>query len=238
MRSVPASSPASPSPRASDDATTRARIRDAAISLFGREGFRETTVRRIAEAAGVSAALIIHHFGSKDGLRLACDEYILGEVTAQGDTIGNGSGPGTSGAIQRWLAEIDDKRPWLNYIARALTEGGALGDRLFDDFVDYTEGMFAAGVADGSVLPSKDPRMRAVMLTAYGLSALVFERQIGRSIGQPGLTSETAARMSIPALELFTTGVYTSDALLRAAESAVAAERAVAAASTPEGERK
>ena len=34
------------------------------------QGFAHTTVRSIAERAGVSAALILHHYGSKDALAL------------------------------------------------------------------------------------------------------------------------------------------------------------------------
>ena len=59
----------------SADMTAVARIRDAAIELFGSRGF-DVGVRAIAEAAGVSPGLVIHHFGSKDGLRKACDDYI------------------------------------------------------------------------------------------------------------------------------------------------------------------
>jgi TetR/AcrR family transcriptional regulator, regulator of cefoperazone and chloramphenicol sensitivity len=54
--------------RSADDLTAAARIRDAAIEQFGEHGFG-TGLRAIAEAAGVSAALVIHHFGSKQGLR-------------------------------------------------------------------------------------------------------------------------------------------------------------------------
>ena len=63
----------------SADLTATARIRDAAIEQFGEHGF-DVGLRSIAEAAGVSAALVIHHFGSKDALRAACDEYISEEI--------------------------------------------------------------------------------------------------------------------------------------------------------------
>src|SRR5690606_20135242 len=46
---------------------TAARIRDAAIVEFAAHGFTKSTVRAIAESAGVSPGLVIHHFGSKDG---------------------------------------------------------------------------------------------------------------------------------------------------------------------------
>ena len=60
---------------APEDRTAIARIRDAAIDQFGQKGFA-VGLRTIADAAGVSAALVIHHFGSKDGLRKVCDDYI------------------------------------------------------------------------------------------------------------------------------------------------------------------
>ena len=66
----------------SADMTTPARIRDAAIELFGSRGF-DVGVRAIAEAAGVSPGLVIHHFGSKDGLRKACDDYIAEEIRSE-----------------------------------------------------------------------------------------------------------------------------------------------------------
>ncbi|WP_329603806.1 helix-turn-helix domain-containing protein, partial [Nocardia seriolae] len=50
--------------RSTDDLTTRARIRDAAITVFGEQGFG-VGVRAIAAAAGVSPGLVNHHFGDR-----------------------------------------------------------------------------------------------------------------------------------------------------------------------------
>ena len=63
-----------------EDLTARARIRHSAIVYIGRHGWRAATVRAIAGAAGVSPALVIHHFGSKDGLREACDTHVTGLI--------------------------------------------------------------------------------------------------------------------------------------------------------------
>ncbi|MEV6349257.1 TetR family transcriptional regulator [Actinoplanes sp. NPDC051851] len=46
-------------------------IRRAAGELFVRDGYGATTVRAIAAAAGCDPALVIRHFGSKEGLFLA-----------------------------------------------------------------------------------------------------------------------------------------------------------------------
>ena len=53
--------------RSADDG--RDRIIQSAVACFGDRGFDGTSVRTIAERAGVSAPLINHHFGSKEGLR-------------------------------------------------------------------------------------------------------------------------------------------------------------------------
>jgi AcrR family transcriptional regulator len=60
----------------SDDLTERARSRDAAVELIGRDGFDSLTVRMVAERARVSPGLVIHYFGSKHGLRAECEHFV------------------------------------------------------------------------------------------------------------------------------------------------------------------
>jgi AcrR family transcriptional regulator len=50
---------------------SRQRLLEAAKALLGQKGFETTTVRDIAERAGVDAALIIRYFGSKADLYIA-----------------------------------------------------------------------------------------------------------------------------------------------------------------------
>ena len=209
MRST---SPDSPRP---DDITTRSRIRDTAIALFGQRGFAATTVRAIADEAGVSAALVIHHFGSKDALRQACDDHVVAMVVKDSAT--------TSPAeeIRLRLSDFDTYRVWLDYMSRMLTEGSAAGDHLFDQLTDGTEEYLARGEADGSILPSSDRRMLAALLAAFGLATLVLERHIGRAIGEPGLTERAMKRIMLPSLEYSTHGIFSDDSLLTAARAAM-----------------
>ena len=64
-------------PVAFEDLTARARIREAALEHFAREGYERATIRAIAQTAGVSPGLLRHHYGSKDALRVACDDYVF-----------------------------------------------------------------------------------------------------------------------------------------------------------------
>ena len=50
--------------------TSREAIREAAAKLFPVRGYVGTSVRDIASEAGVAAALVIRHFGSKEELFL------------------------------------------------------------------------------------------------------------------------------------------------------------------------
>ena len=49
--------------------STRDEIAEAAVRCFARDGFG-ASLRTVAGEAGVSAALIVHHFGSKQNLLL------------------------------------------------------------------------------------------------------------------------------------------------------------------------
>lgn len=56
------------------------RLIKAAIDLFGQHGFDSTSTRAIAVAAGAQMSAITYHFGSKDGLYLACARYIAEQL--------------------------------------------------------------------------------------------------------------------------------------------------------------
>ncbi|SHE49887.1 transcriptional regulator, TetR family [Seinonella peptonophila] len=43
-------------------------ILEAAYSLFGQQGYVHTSIKQIAQEAGVGHGLILHHFGTKEGL--------------------------------------------------------------------------------------------------------------------------------------------------------------------------
>uniref|UniRef100_UPI0013D78043 TetR/AcrR family transcriptional regulator n=1 Tax=Fodinicola feengrottensis TaxID=435914 RepID=UPI0013D78043 len=74
-----------------DDLTARARIRNAALRQFADKGVKGTTIRGVAEAAGVSPALVQHHFGSKEQLREYVEYMDRAATSAAGPLMGGGS---------------------------------------------------------------------------------------------------------------------------------------------------
>jgi len=207
------------------DATTRSRIRDAAVELFGREGYSRTSIRTIAQQAGVSAALVIHHFGSKESLRHECDQHIVSEIFGRNtDLNAQPNSDALAATMQRWLADIDTHRIALDYLVRMLTDDSDLGNQLFDILVTRTEQMIADEIAAGRMNASSDPRMTAVLIASQSLVPLLLERHVGRALGEAGLSEQVLRRMTIPTLELYTHGLYADDTMLSAARAALTPE--------------
>src|SRR4051794_25431792 len=107
-------------PDRTDDLTARARIREAAMAEFAARGVTGATIRGIAEQAGVSPALVQHHFGTKDGLRTACDAYVLDYLRTQ---VGEGIDRGQIGEVDFVAAVHRSAPPVMRYLARALVDG-------------------------------------------------------------------------------------------------------------------
>lgn len=192
MRSAPA------------DRTALARIRDAAIDEWGRNGFT-VGLRRIAEAAGVSAALVIHHFGSKDGLRKVCDDHIAETVLASKTESIKTSDPATWFAQ---MAEIEDYAPMMGYLMRSLQEGGDLAKTLWHNMIDNTELYMEEGVRAGTVKPSRDPRARARFLAmAGGGGFLLYVQMHENPTDLRAVLRDYSEEMVLPALEIYTHGL-------------------------------
>ncbi|MGI9823789.1 TetR family transcriptional regulator [Agromyces sp. Marseille-Q5079] len=204
---------------ADGDLTAKARIRDAALHLFGREGYAATSVRAVATLAGVSPALVVHHFDSKDGLRLACDEYVVSQFLGRKDELASGD---SAMAIQRWLADVDTYRPLIDYTSRMLTSSSPAADELFDALQAGTAAMIDEQVAAGIMRDPADRSVTALYLTLYGVVPLVMHHQITRALGVEQLSAEGIRRSTVPILDLYTHGLYTDDRFLVAAQEALA----------------
>jgi AcrR family transcriptional regulator len=199
--------------RSTDDLTTRARIRDAAVLRFAREGFG-ASVRTIAADAGVSPGLVIHHFGSKDELHAACDEHVLAWIV---ESKRRNMGRAASGQLVEVLAEAEEHAPLLGYVLRSLQSGGdvarAFVQHMIDDAVKYTAEAVGAGIAK----PSRDEPARARYLVLASLGSLL----LGLTLDPPEDPDDLQATVRrfideqyLPMLELFTEGFLTSRRML------------------------
>jgi AcrR family transcriptional regulator len=205
--------------RSVDDLTAVARIRDAAIEQFGQQGFG-VGLRSIAEAAGVSAALVIHHFGSKDGLRKACDDYVAEEIRSDKSEAMRSADPGTWFAA---MAEIEEYASMMAYLVRSMQTGGELAKTLWRNMIDNAESYLDEGVSTGILKASRDPAARARYLAITGGGGLLLYIQMHETpTDLRAVLRDYARDMVLPALELYTDGLMTDstmyDAFLAQAE--------------------
>jgi AcrR family transcriptional regulator len=202
--------PTSDDGRLLDDRTTRARIRDAAIESFAEYGVAATTARKVAEAAGVSPGLVIHHFGSMEGLRSACDEYVAAVIRHyKQEAMSAGPNLDVLAALRN-----PDIGPLMGYLARVLAGDSKTVTKLVDDLVDDAEGYIQQGVESGMLRPAADPRGRAVLLTVWNLGALVLhehlERLLGVDLTDPEvLTDPSFAAYAGLVYEIYGEGIFT-----------------------------
>ncbi|MBO1753439.1 TetR family transcriptional regulator [Actinotalea sp. BY-33] len=200
---------------AAEDSTARARIRDAAVLRFSREGFR-ASLRTIAQEAGVSAALVVHHFGSKDGLREACDEHVLAVIREQKRDAVGPTGP--TQLLAR-MAELDEWAPLVGYALRSMQAGGDLARAFLDHFAADAEEYLREGVAAGTILASRDEVARARYLTVMGYGAFLLDIALHPPEDPADLRAYLHGyleRTGLPAMELFTQGLFTDRSMLDA----------------------
>jgi TetR/AcrR family transcriptional regulator, regulator of cefoperazone and chloramphenicol sensitivity len=173
-----------------DDLTARARLRETALALFADHGIAATSLRSIAAAAGVSPGLVIHHFGSKDGLRRAVDAVVVKRITAALSEVSIGSS-GASLIDQRAevLARVLRPQPaLLQYIAQALSESGPAAGELFA--LLYATASADQALADAGVIRTdSDPLWRALQQLILIIGPLLLrpliEQQLGGSLFEP-----------------------------------------------------
>lgn len=202
-----------------DDRTARARIRDAAITRFAADGVAATSIRAIAAEAGVSPALVIHHFGSKDELRHACDVHVAGIIRA-GKREAMGAGPGFDPLAAMRSARQDV--PLTKYLARTVIDGtphvAALIDEIVSDAVTY----MADGVTAGTLRSTAYPYERTAILTIWSLGALVLHEHLHRLLGvdltrDPAEIADTAEGVAYigAVLEMFSDGLMSEEVAAR-----------------------
>lgn len=192
------------------DRTAASRIRDAALVEFAEHGVTGTTMKAVAAAAGVSAQLVVHHFGSKDGLATACDEYVL-KMFREHNTSLLGSG-GSFAPVESLEA------PWLGvamgYLSTRLTDDSPavaeLVDEAFRDALSYMD----KGVESGLVKTSDHPRERAAVVLLWNLGALVLHRHAKRLIDVDLMAPDTSQRLTwtLAATEMLTDGLFNEEA--------------------------
>lgn len=200
-----------------DERTTAVRIRDAAVRYVGQHGWDHATSRQIAAEAGVPVGLVNYHFGSKSGLRQACDDWVIVQLAEDKGLI---LGAGPLPRIDTYLDDHPELRPITDYIGQCMRSGGSVAEQFFERMVEMTQEMMALAADAGTFATYDDPYATAVILVAFGAGASLFGGTIARLLGGTNLLdAATYHRYARASVEIFTHPLFTDERYLHALDN-------------------
>jgi AcrR family transcriptional regulator len=196
--------------RASADERSRIeRIRTAALRSFATHGSSATSLRTVAEAAGVSVGLVQHHFANKAGLIKAVDDHVMTVVVA---TISQPIAPPPAdsiaemgGRVTRIMAEHPDV---VDYVGRALIDGSPLGTTIFDTLAAFGMVRWNQRKERGEVRPEVDVTWAALNSLVLALGTMILRAHAQRQLPEPLATPEQLQRWQDSVNTLLREGLY------------------------------
>ena len=185
------------------------RIRTAALRSFATYGASATSLRTVAEAAGVSVGLVQHHFVNKAGLVKAVDDYVLGvviELIAQpvpgppADSLNE-----MGNRVTQFVAEHPDV---VDYFGRALIDGSPLGVMVFDTLVHNGTARWHQRGERGETRPDVDLTWAAINSLVLALGTLILRTHIERHLPEPLATPAQLERWQTAVNSLLREGLF------------------------------
>lgn len=198
------------------DTTARAQIRDCALKLFGERGPDAVTVRDIAACAGVSPGLVLHHFGSKQGLRDAVDAHVMSMFDAMlataiedPDAFATGDTQTVASFAELFAAVTPEDSPIPAYLRRLLLSGDPMGRELFRQWFQLTQTAVDAMSANGNLQPTPDRDVMAAFLLVNDLAMILLHDHVADAIGTDPLSQEGLRRWASTAFDVYLHGAFT-----------------------------
>lgn len=181
-----------PTSRAERRRRSETAIRDAASALFAERGYERTTIRTVAERAGVDPALVMQNFGSKEALFTAVAQW----STPVDKLLAAARAELPQAALDHVLDAFDDldRRPAAEALLRSCLTHPAAQAALRDQVMGAAQERIAATIG------GPDAALRAAVLNACMLG-LTISRYL---LAIPAVADATAAdleRVLRPTLE-------------------------------------
>ncbi len=183
-------------PRGGSAPETRDLILKTARSVLAERGFPGTTIREIANRAGVNPAMVHYYFGSKRGLHTALIERIAAELRGRVEALASveGSPKERLRSLVRMWVELIGHDPYLPrmIVQEILIPEGEELDSLAANFVGPIAGrilgVLSEGVDAGELRPIEPPLIVpsiAGLVVFVFLAAPMLRRVFGLDVASP-----------------------------------------------------
>lgn len=173
-----------------------------ALELFAKNGVHATPIRAIAEAAGTSQGLVIHHYGTKNKLRKAVDDYVLGLMKSVADASQGVDvrQPVTSDEVDNMMAQAGS--PWTmfgdspltSYLKRMVTDEAHHDSQVVQKWHSIGREALRAAADQGTAFEGDDPEVRVAVLLSLDLATLILRDQLTQVLGTDPLGHDGAQR--------------------------------------------
>lgn len=161
-QSVPAAQPSPASARLTAEERRREIVR-VAVKLFSQRGFRGTTTKEIAHAAGVSEAIIFRHFATKEELYCAILDHVSceGGIEDPSEVVGEAIRRKDDRAVFEGLAlhaleHHEDDKEFHRLLLYAALEGHELAqmfwERTVKEFYEFLSAYIEERQRDGAMI--------------------------------------------------------------------------------------
>jgi AcrR family transcriptional regulator len=192
------------------DLTGLARIRNAALESFARDGVAATSIRDVAKEAGVSPGLVQHYFSTKAALVEAVNGHVVRIAT---DAFADLSESGSPIEAQQELGDrvtafVREHPTALRYVARSAADGEEAALEIFDAFVAIAQSQWQR-LADHDLLrPDADLTWTALHAVVLVLGTVLLEDAVDRHLPQRFFTPAQLERWNAASNALFREGTY------------------------------
>lgn len=159
------------------EAPGRDQLLDAALHLIGERGLKAATVRAVAEQAGVTPGLVVHHFGTKDRLAAQVDELVLARFSAAMAVDAEAATPTDAAhTISTRLSQTISTDPDLRcYVRRAILEASPAGKAIVERLVELTIDNLQKHTDPAKLPTGGDLTWLAVQVVTINLAGTILE---------------------------------------------------------------
>ena len=195
----------------------RLQILEVAVSLFSKRGFRGTTTKEIAQAAGVSEAMVFRHFATKEELYTAilnrkCSGGRFEPAEMAADAINRKDDRAVFESLALGALEYHEKDPeFQRLLLHSALEKHELAQMFFDEFVrrvyEFLGSYIRERQRDGSLIEI-DP---AIVVRCF--IGIVMHHSLNNNLWDPerrllNISNESAAKHFT---DILLNGITTND---------------------------
>jgi AcrR family transcriptional regulator len=187
----------------------RRRLLSASLKLFSERGYAGTALRDIAEEASVSLGLIRTHFGTKEDLRRAVDEYALERIRKlYGAVLEHSGRHALEQLVDDAVQWVSSEKDALMYARASLLEATPGSEKLFSELLNIMREFIERNAEKGFLQDDVDRDWAALYMLFDFIGPAIFEPFAKKELGSSMYSKKMIAARNSFMKRAFTRGFF------------------------------